>query len=78
MSFSLYPESTSPASLTTDEKMSNPMPSLFAASMLMWTRKGETFSESDYNQWFVESALKPAGMHASAGMPASFLFADKP
>lgn len=61
----------------TDEKVSQPMPSLFAASMLMWTRKGEAFSESDYNQWFVESGLKPAGMHASAGMPASFLFADK-
>lgn len=55
----------------------NPMPTLFSASMLMWTRNGEAFAESDYRQWFVESGLTPAGLHASAGMPASFLFADK-
>jgi hypothetical protein len=60
-----------------DEKISHPMPALFSTSMLLWTRKGEAFSESDYTQWFIESGLKPAGTHASAGMPASFLFADK-
>lgn len=60
-----------------DEKMKNPMPTLFSASMLMWTHKGEAFAESDYNQWFVESGLKPMGLHDSAGLPASFLFADK-
>jgi hypothetical protein len=53
------------------------MGALFALTMLMWTRKGQTYSVEDYAGWFTGAGLKPAGAHASAGLPSSFLWADK-
>jgi hypothetical protein len=60
-----------------DADLKNPMGALFAVTMLMWTRKGGTYSVSDYAKWFEAAGLKPAGVHASAGLPSAFLFADK-
>ena len=60
-----------------DPKLEQPMGALFAVTMLMSTRKGETYSPSDYAAWFEGAGLEPAGVHPSAGMPTSFLFADK-
>ena len=60
-----------------DPELKNPMGALFAITMLMWSRHGETYSVADYNRWFEAAGLKPAGAHANAGMPSSFLFADK-
>jgi C-methyltransferase len=60
-----------------DAELKNPMGALFAVTMLMWTRKGETYSIGDYTKWFEGAGLKPAGVHGGATMPSSFLFADK-
>ncbi|MGA3121189.1 MAG: class I SAM-dependent methyltransferase [Polyangiaceae bacterium] len=60
-----------------DAELKNPMGALFALSMLMWTRKGQTYSVEDYAGWFTGAGLKPAGVHPGAGLPTSFLFADK-
>jgi C-methyltransferase len=60
-----------------DPALANPMGALFAVTMLMWTRKGETFSVEDFARWFEAAGLAPAGVHGSAGFPSSFLFADK-
>jgi len=49
---------------------------LFAVTVLMWARNGEMYGIDDYARWFAEAKLRPAGVHASAGMPSSFLFAD--
>jgi C-methyltransferase len=60
-----------------DAELKNPMGALFAVTMLLWTRKGETYSVGDYGKWFEAAGLKPAGVHGGAGLPSSFLFADK-
>jgi hypothetical protein len=60
-----------------DAELKNPMGALFAVTMLMWTRKGETYSVGDYTKWFEAAGLKPAGVYGSAGLPSSFLFANK-
>jgi C-methyltransferase len=60
-----------------DDELSNPGAVLFAAVMLAWTRKGESYSERDYKQWLTDAGLAWGGVHASAGMPASWVFADK-
>jgi 2-polyprenyl-3-methyl-5-hydroxy-6-metoxy-1,4-benzoquinol methylase len=60
-----------------DADLKNPMGALFAVTMLMWSRKGETYSADDFTKWFKAAGLTPAGVQASAGLPTSFLFADK-
>lgn len=60
-----------------DAELKNPMAALFSIIMLTTTRHGEAFSASDYTRWFEAAGLRAAGMHASAGMPTTFLFADK-
>lgn len=60
-----------------DAELKNPMGALFALSMLMWTRKGQTYSVEDYTGWFAGAGLKLAGVHPGAGLPTSFLLADK-
>lgn len=55
----------------------NPGAAMFSVVMLVWTRKGEAYSADDYRAWFVEAGLKPLGVHPSAGMPTSFVIADK-
>jgi 2-polyprenyl-3-methyl-5-hydroxy-6-metoxy-1,4-benzoquinol methylase len=60
-----------------DSELSNPGAVLFAAVMLAWTRKGESYSEQDYRQWLTDAGLVWGGAHGSAGMPSSWVFADK-
>jgi 2-polyprenyl-3-methyl-5-hydroxy-6-metoxy-1,4-benzoquinol methylase len=60
-----------------DSELSNPGAVLFSAAMLVWTRKGEAYSERDYKQWLADSGLAWGGIHASAGMPSSWVFAHK-
>jgi 2-polyprenyl-3-methyl-5-hydroxy-6-metoxy-1,4-benzoquinol methylase len=60
-----------------DDELSNAGAVLFAAVMLAWTRKGETYSERDYKQWLTDAGLVWGGAHLSAGMPSSWVFADK-
>jgi 2-polyprenyl-3-methyl-5-hydroxy-6-metoxy-1,4-benzoquinol methylase len=63
--------------MITDDALSNAGAVLFAAVMLVWTRKGETYSEQDYKQWLTDSGLAWGGAHPSAGMPSTWVFADK-
>ena len=48
-----------------------------SVTMLTTTRHGEAFSATDYARWFEAAGLRAAGMHPNAGMPTTFLFADK-
>jgi 2-polyprenyl-3-methyl-5-hydroxy-6-metoxy-1,4-benzoquinol methylase len=60
-----------------DPALQNPDAAMFSVVMLMWTQKGESFTQADYATWFVEAGLRPPSVHASEGMPASWLVADK-
>jgi 2-polyprenyl-3-methyl-5-hydroxy-6-metoxy-1,4-benzoquinol methylase len=60
-----------------DGALSNPGAVLFSSVMLVWTRKGESYSEGDYKQWLTDAGLVWGGAHPSAGMPSSWVFADK-
>lgn len=57
--------------------LSNPAATLFSLTMLMWTRKGEAYTAEDYRRWFAEAGFKAPAVHASAGMPTSWLVAEK-
>jgi 2-polyprenyl-3-methyl-5-hydroxy-6-metoxy-1,4-benzoquinol methylase len=59
-----------------DAELKNPMGALFALSMLMWTRRGQTYSVEDYEGWFTGAGLSPAGVYPGPGLPTSFLLAD--
>lgn len=59
-----------------DAELRNPMGALFAMTMLMWTHRGETYSAGQYEAWLRSAGLKPAGVHASQGMPSSWVLAD--
>ncbi|MGO9837947.1 MAG: SAM-dependent methyltransferase, partial [Polyangiaceae bacterium] len=60
-----------------DDTLANPMGAIFSATMLVSTRRGQAFPESDYKKWLGESGLKYVATHASVGMPSSFVIADK-
>jgi hypothetical protein len=60
-----------------DDELRNPMGALFAVTMLTLSRKGETHTARDYSHWFKAAGLKAGGVHGSAGMPSTFLFAEK-
>jgi 2-polyprenyl-3-methyl-5-hydroxy-6-metoxy-1,4-benzoquinol methylase len=55
----------------------NPGAAMFSVMMLAWTREGQAYSADDYRAWFREAGLKALGVHASAPLPTSFLFAEK-
>jgi C-methyltransferase len=57
--------------------LSNPAATLFSITMLMWTRKGEAFTADDYRRWFTQAGFKAPSLHASLGMPTSWLVAEK-
>jgi 2-polyprenyl-3-methyl-5-hydroxy-6-metoxy-1,4-benzoquinol methylase len=61
-----------------DETLANPMGAIFSTTMLVSTRRGEAFAEADYKKWIRDSGLTHVATHASAGMPSSFVLADKP
>jgi C-methyltransferase len=58
--------------------VSNPGAVLFSVTMLNWTKKGEAYGVGDYTKWLTEAGFKKPDVHPSAGMPATFLVADKP
>jgi C-methyltransferase len=60
-----------------DETLANPMGAIFSATMLVSTRRGQAFPEADYKRWIADSGLRHVATHASAGMPSSFVIADK-
>jgi len=60
-----------------DSALQNPGAAMFSVTMLMWTQKGESFSQADFTRWFTEAGLSAPALHASEGMPASWLVAEK-
>lgn len=60
-----------------DETLANPGATMFSVIMMIWTRKGESFTFEDYRRWFLEAGLSEPTLHPSQGMPSSWLMADK-
>ena len=60
-----------------DEALANPMGAMFRSTMLMWTRKGTTYTEADYRRWLGEAGLHVTEVRASQGMPSSVVVAEK-
>jgi hypothetical protein len=44
--------------------------------MLVWTRNGQAYSESDYAAWMIEAGLGRPSAHPLLGMPSSWLNAE--
>jgi len=61
-----------------DASLANPMAALFRTTMLTWTRKGTTYSESDYRGWLSQAGLGNVGFFPSHGMPSTLVTAEKP
>lgn len=61
-----------------DAELRNPAGTLFSVTMLIWTRQGEAYGADDYRAWLTEAGLQAPTLHASAGMPSTFIMADKP
>lgn len=59
-----------------DAALQNPGAAMFSVIMLGWTRKGEAFGLADYATWFAGAGLSAPEMHASEGMPSSWLLAS--
>jgi 2-polyprenyl-3-methyl-5-hydroxy-6-metoxy-1,4-benzoquinol methylase len=59
-----------------DPELKNPMGALFAVTMLVASRKGQTHSVADYTRWFEAAGLRSSGVHPS-GPTSTLLFADK-
>jgi C-methyltransferase len=55
----------------------NPGARMFSIVMLMWTRKGQAFGSADYRRWLEGAGLSAPTLHASAGMPTSWLLSEK-
>ena len=60
-----------------DESLANPMAAMFRATMLIWTRKGTTYTEADYRRWLGEAGLAVVEVKPSAGMPSTIVLAEK-
>jgi len=60
-----------------DPALENPGAAMFSMIMLMWTHKGESFTLADYTKWFVDAGLGVPAVHASQGMPSSWLVGEK-
>jgi 2-polyprenyl-3-methyl-5-hydroxy-6-metoxy-1,4-benzoquinol methylase len=60
-----------------DESLANPMAAMFRTTMLMWTRKGTTYTEADVRRWLGEAGLAVVEVKANAGMPSSIVVAEK-
>jgi C-methyltransferase len=57
--------------------LSNPGATMFAVTMLMWTKHGQTFTADEYRAWMTEAGLGGFEVHPSQGMPASWMLAKK-
>jgi C-methyltransferase len=55
----------------------HPFPFLFSVLMLTWTREGEAYPLSTYERLLSEAGFGQVEVHASAGMPSSFMVTDR-
>ena len=60
-----------------DEALTNPMSALFRTVMLVWTRKGTTYTEADYRRWLGEAGLTTTAVAPGPGMPSSVIIGEK-
>ena len=60
-----------------DESLANPMAAMFRTTMLMWTRKGTTYTEADYRRWLGECGLGSIQVVPSTGMPSTLVIGEK-
>jgi hypothetical protein len=50
---------------------------MFSLVMLVWTRHGKAYSNADYSTWLTEAGVAPPSAHPMAGMPTSWLIAER-
>jgi C-methyltransferase len=55
----------------------NPGATLFSLVMLVWTRAGKAYSQGDYESWMLEAGLSRPTAHPLAGMPTTWLVAQR-
>lgn len=60
-----------------DETLANPRGALFSMVMLGWTKKGQVYSQEQYEAWCKQAGLEVRGAAPSGGLPSTFLFADR-
>ncbi len=60
-----------------DASLSNPMAAMFRVTMLVWTKKGTAYEESDYRRWMKDAGLEVALVKPNVGLPSSFVIAEK-
>jgi C-methyltransferase len=61
----------------TGAALENPAASLFSLVMLVWTRAGKAYPQSDYEGWMLEAGLSRPAAHPLPGMPTSWLVAQR-
>jgi 2-polyprenyl-3-methyl-5-hydroxy-6-metoxy-1,4-benzoquinol methylase len=61
----------------TGAALENPAATLFSLVMLVWTRAGKAYAQSDYEAWMLEAGLARPTAHALPGMPTTWLIAER-
>jgi 2-polyprenyl-3-methyl-5-hydroxy-6-metoxy-1,4-benzoquinol methylase len=61
----------------TGPALENPGATMFSLVMLVWTRHGKAYSNADYSTWMTEAGLATPSAHPMAGMPTSWLIAER-
>ena len=61
----------------TGSALENPGATMFSLVMLVWTRHGKAYAQADYASWMLEAGLARPSAHPLAGMPTSWLIAER-
>jgi len=61
----------------TGAALENPAATLFSLVMLVWTRSGKAYGQSDYETWMLEAGLSRPVAHPLPGMPTSWLVTQR-
>jgi len=62
----------------TGSALENPGATMFSLVMLVWTRHGKAYAQSDYATWMSEAGLSRPSAHPLPGLPTTWLIADAP
>lgn len=57
--------------------LENPGATMFSLAMLVWTKSGQAYSESDYVGWMSSAGLERPTAHPLLGMPTTWLIAER-
>ena len=55
----------------------NPTAALFAITMLMWTRQGQSYAADDFARWYEAAGLGKPEVYAGGGIPTSWMVGVK-